>query len=219
MEKYIEILKNTKLFSGVEDTDILTMTGCLNAQIKSYKKGDYIFRQGDVLEYLCIVLEGCVHIQTDDYWGNRTIISEINVSEMFSESYAVYGSTKALNDAVTVKDSVVAFFNVDRIMTVCSNGCRFHSMVTKNLLISLTHKNRQLIQKLTHITKRSTREKLLSYLSAQSKLYNSNSFSIPFNRQQLADYLSVDRSAMSNELCKMRDEGLIEFQKNNFTLL
>ena len=219
MEKYIEILKNTKLFSDVEDADILAMTNCLNAQIKEYKKGDYIFRQGDTLDCLCIVLDGCVHIQSDDYWGNRTIISEINIAEMFSESYAVYGTAKALNDAIAIKDSVVAFFNVDRIMTVCSNGCRFHSMVTKNLLISLTHKNRMLIQKLTHITKRSTREKLLSYLSSQSKIHNSNSFSIPFNRQQLADYLSVDRSAMSNELCKMRDEGLIEFNKSNFTLL
>ena len=219
MEKYIEVLKNTKLFSGVEDKDILAMANCLDTQIKSYKKGDYIFRQGDVLDCLCIVLDGCVHIQSDDYWGNRTIISEINVAEMFSEAYAVYGSTKALSDAVAIKDSVVAFFNVDRIMTVCSNGCKFHSMVTKNLLISLTHKNRMLIQKLTHITKRSTREKLLSYLSSQSKINNSNSFSIPFNRQQLADYLSVDRSAMSNELCKMRDEGLIEFNKSEFTLL
>ncbi|MBE6824736.1 MAG: Crp/Fnr family transcriptional regulator [Ruminococcaceae bacterium] len=219
MKKYIEILKRNQLFSGVSEENIEAMLNCLSATFKDYKKGEYIFRQGEYIENICILISGCVHIQSDDYWGNRSIISEVSSSEMFGESYAVHGSSAVLNDAVATADSTVAFFNVKRLMTVCSSACTFHSTVIQNLLIALTHKNRNLMQKLTHISKRTTREKLISYLSNQSKLAKSNSFSIPFNRQQLADFLSVDRSAMSNELCKMRDEGLIIFEKSNFTLL
>ncbi len=219
MKKYIDVLKKTQLFISIKEEDIEAMLSCLGATQKEYKKGEYIFRQGEYLQSICVLLEGSVHIQSDDYWGNRSIVSEVTVSEMFGESYAVHGSSSVLNDAVATADSVVAFFNVSRLMTVCSHACAFHSMVVKNLLIALTHKNRALMQKLTHISKRTTREKLISYLSNQSKLNKSNSFSIPFNRQQLADFLSVDRSAMSNELCKMRNEGLITFDKNNFTLL
>jgi len=111
------------------------------------------------------------------------------------------------------------FFNVRRIITTCSNACRFHTAVVQNLFFSLSEKNQKLMQKLGHMSRRTTREKLMSYLSEESRRHGSGSFSIPFNRQQLADFLSVDRSAMSNELCKMRDEGLLEFEKNQFVLL
>lgn len=122
-------------------------------------------------------------------------------------------------DVLAVEDSAVIFFDIRRIMTVCSSACRFHSMVVHNLFFAISEKNRKLVQKLGHISKRTTREKLISYLSEESKKHNSPSFTIPFNRQQLADFLSVDRSAMSNELCKMRDEGLLEFERNQFKLL
>ncbi|MBQ8057864.1 MAG: Crp/Fnr family transcriptional regulator [Ruminococcus sp.] len=219
MNKYIDILKHTTMFSGISESDIQTMTSCLNANFKEYKKGEYIFRQGEYLDHFCVLISGSVHIQSDDYWGNRSIVSQVKPSQMFGESYAVSGSSAVLTDAVATSDCVVAFFNVKKLMTVCPHACSFHSAVIQNLLIALTHKNRALMQKLTHISKRTTREKLISYLSNESKLNGSNSFSIPFNRQQLADFLSVDRSAMSNELCKMRDEGLLTFDKNNFTLL
>ncbi|MBR2715403.1 MAG: Crp/Fnr family transcriptional regulator [Ruminococcus sp.] len=219
MKKYLDVLKRTKLFSGISENDIQLMLGCLSATHKDYKKGEYIFRQGEYIDSICVLLNGTVHIQSDDYWGNRSIISEIEMGDMFGESYAVYGSSAVLNDAVAISDCTVAFFNVQRLMTVCSNTCAFHTTVIRNLLIALTHKNRALMQKLTHISKRTTREKLVSYLSAQSKLSNSNHFTIAFNRQQLADFLSVDRSAMSSELSKMKKEGLIDFDKNSFTLL
>lgn len=120
---------------------------------------------------------------------------------------------------MAVEDSVVIFLNVKRILTSCSNACRFHSIVVQNLFFAISEKNRKLVQKIGHMSKRTTREKLISYLSEQAKKQNSGVFTIPFNRQQLADFLSVDRSAMSNELCKMRDEGLLEFEKNKFRLL
>jgi CRP-like cAMP-binding protein len=163
-------------------------------------------------------VKGKLHIQSDDYWGNRSIVNTIAVGEMFGEAYVATDSGPILNDAYVVEDSVVIFFNVKKMLTVCSNSCRFHSLVIQNLFFAISEKNRRLVQKLGYISKRSIREKLVSYLSWEAKMQNSSTFKIPFNRQQLADFLSVDRSAMSNQLCKMRDEGLISFRKNQFTL-
>ena len=143
----------------------------------------------------------------------------VTVGEMFGEAYVAPESGTLMNDVLAVEDSVVIYLDVKRIITVCSNACRFHSMVVQNLFFAISEKNRKLVQKLTFMSKRTTREKLIAYLSEEAKRQNSSEFSIPFNRQQLADFLSVDRSAMSNELCKMRDEGLIVFEKNRFTLL
>ena len=163
-------------------------------------------------------MEGSLHIQKDDYWGNSSILSRIAVGEMFGEAYIAPESGALLNDVVAIEDSAVMFFNVKRIITTCSSACRFHAMVVQNLFFAISEKNRKLVQKLGHMSKRSTREKLISYLSEEAKKHNSASFAIPFNRQQLADFLSVDRSAMSNELCKLRDEGLLAFEKNRFEL-
>lgn len=219
MKKYIPILKRTKLFAGVSDEEIGAMLSCLDASLHTYKKGEYVLRQGEHLSFITVLVYGELHIQRDDYWGNRTIVNRIAVGDMFGEAYIAPESGPLINDVVAVEDSAVIFFDVRRIITVCSSACRFHSMVVQNLFFAISEKNRTLVQKLAHISKRTTREKLISYLSEEAKRHNSASFTIPFNRQQLADFLSVDRSAMSNELCKMRDEGLLEFEKSHFKLL
>ena len=219
MKKYIPILKRTKLFAGVADEEIGAMLSCLDARLHTYKKGEYVLRQGEYSSRITVLVDGELHIQRDDYWGNRSIIDRIAVGEMFGEAYIAPESGALLNDVVAVENSAVIFFDVQKIITVCSCACRFHSMVVQNLFFAISEKNRALVQKLGHISKRTTREKLISYLSEEAKKNRSASFLIPFNRQQLADFLSVDRSAMSNELCKMRDDGLIEFHKNRFKLL
>ena len=219
MKKYIPILKRTQMFAGVVDDEIASMLSCLGARLKSYKKGEYVLRQGEHLNDIVVLVEGNLHIQKDDYWGNRSILGQISVGEMFGEAYVAPESGALLNEVVAIEDRTVIFFDVKRIITTCPTACRFHAMVVQNMFFAISEKNRKLVQKLDHMSKRSTREKLTSYLSEQAKKQNSASFAIPFNRQQLADFLSVDRSAMSNELCKMRDEGLLEFQKNQFKLL
>lgn len=219
MKKYIPVLKRTKLFAGVADEEIGAMLSCLDARLQEYKKGEYVLRQGEHIRFITVLVDGELHIQRDDYWGNRAIINHIAVGEMFGEAYIAPESGALLNDVVAVENSAVIFFDVRRIITVCSSACRFHSMVVQNLFFAISEKNRKLVQKLGHMSKRTTREKLISYLSEESKRQNSARFTIPFNRQQLADFLSVDRSAMSNELCKMRDEGLLRFEKKSFTLL
>lgn len=218
MKNFIDVLKRTKLFSGVSEEEILLMSSCLDAKLKEYKKGEYVFRQGQHISQITVLLKGGLHIQKDDYWGNRSIVNNISVGEIFGEAYIAPESGALLNDVVAVEDSSVAFFDVKKIITACPSACRFHSMVAQNLFFAISEKNKRLVQKISHISKRSTREKLTSYLSEEAKRQNSASFVIPFNRQQLADFLSVDRSAMSNELCKMRDEGLLSFEKNRFLL-
>lgn len=218
MKNYIHILKRTKLFAGVGDDEISAMLSCLGARLYNYKKGEYVLRQGEHLSDIIVLVEGNLHIQKDDYWGNRSILGQVDVGEMFGEAYVAPESGALLNDVVATENSTVIFFDVRKIITTCSSGCRFHYMIVQNMFFAISDKNRKLVQKLGHMSKRTTREKLISYLSEESKKQNSSNFTIPFNRQQLADFLSVDRSAMSNELCKMRDEGLIEFDKNYFKL-
>ena len=219
MKKYIPVLKRTKLFSGVGEDDIASLLSCLGARKKEYKKGEYILREGEHISDIFILVEGKIHIQKDDYWGNRSILSVISVGEMFGEGYAAPESGALLNDVVAVEDSSVIFFDVKRILTTCSSACRFHNMIVQNMFFAISDKNRRLVQKLGHMSGRTTRAKLISYLSEEAKRQGSSAFSVPFNRQQLADYLCVDRSAMSNELCKMRDEGMIKFEKSKFELM
>ena len=218
MKKYVSLLKRTKLFSGVGDDDILSMLNCLNATVRDYSKGEYAFRQGEYIRDLMMLAEGRLLIQKEDYWGNLNILNEIRPGEMFGEAYIVPNNGTLMNDVIAAEASTVLFFDMERILAVCPSACPFHTRLIKNMFYMISDKNKSLVKKISYISQRSTREKLLSYLSDEAKRQNSGSFSIPFNRQQLADFLSVDRSAMSNELGKLRDEGVLDFHKNEFTL-
>ncbi|MBR5793209.1 MAG: Crp/Fnr family transcriptional regulator [Anaerotignum sp.] len=219
MKEYVSILKKTKLFAGVGEEEISAMLSCLSARMQIYKKGDYVLRQGTHLSDITILVAGALHIQKDDYWGNRSILGHIGVGEIFGEAYVAPESGVLINDVVAIEDSAVIFFDVKKIITTCPSACQFHTRVVQNMFFTISEKNKKLVQKLDHMSKRSTREKLLSYLSEEAQKQNSSTFTIPFNRQQLADFLSIDRSAMSNELSKMRKEGLLDFEKNCFRLL
>ncbi len=218
MEKYLSLLKNSKLFQGIAEDEFASMFECLSAVTQNYHKGEYVFSRGERIDSVALLLEGSIHIQKEDYWGNLSILSEISEGEIFGEVYACLGSEELLNNAVAVKPSKVLFLDVKRILTMCPSVCRFHGRLIRNLLTALAQKNKILTQKLEHMSRRTTREKLLSYLSEQSQRAGSPVFDIPFNRQQLADFLSVDRSAMSAELCRMRDEEILSFDRNHFML-
>lgn len=219
MKNRAEFLKDTQLFLGVSEDEISAMLGCLNAREFEYKKGEYIYHRGDIVGDIMLLVSGKVHVQRDDFWGNSNIISTIDIGEMFGESCITPRGREILNNVIAIEDSTIMLFDVRRILTTCSSSCKFHNMVIENLFYAISDKNRKLVQKLGHMANRSTREKLMSYLSEQSQKQGSDCFVIPFNRQQLADFLSVDRSAMSNELGKLRDEGLIEFDRSRFRLL
>ena len=218
MEKYITLLRNSKLFQGIDEKEITSMLGCLSAVRRNYHKGETVFQRGERIDSVALLLEGSTHIQKEDYWGNLSILNEITEGEIFGEVYACLGSEEILNNAVAVKDSEVLFLDVKRILTMCPSACPFHGRLIRNLLSVMALKNKMLTQKLEHMSKRTTREKILSYLSEQSQRTGSPVFDIPFNRQQMADFLSVDRSAMSAELGRMRDEGILSFERSHFEL-
>lgn len=211
-------MKKCQLFEGISEEEMESMLNCLGAARRRYEKGEYVFRRGECIHTAALLLEGCVHIRREDYWGNLSILNEISEGEVFGEVYACLGNEEMLNHAVAVRDSLVLFLDMQKLLVMCPSACSFHGRLIRNLLTVLASKNLILARKLQHMSQRTTREKLLSYLSEQSLKTGSASFDIPFSRQQLADFLSVDRSAMSAELGRMRNEGLLEFKKNHFVL-
>lgn len=215
----LSVLKRSKLFSGIEEEEIKVMLPCLSAERKKYKKGEYILRSGEFVGLVGLVISGSVDVMKEDYWGNRNIVAAILPGQTFAESYACAGNIPLGVSAQAAQNSDILMMNIRKLLTTCSSSCSFHSRLIRNLVSLLASKNLMMNEKLTYLTQRSTREKLLSYLSAESMRQHNSSFSIPFNRQQLADYLSVDRSAMSNELSKMQKAGILQFNKNHFLLL
>lgn len=218
MELNLKMLGDTWLFRGIEAEDIDAMLSCLSAESKKFQKGQMIYRAGETTDMVGVILSGRVHIFKDDFWGNRSILSEIGLGDIFGETYAELPSVELGVNVMATEDSEILFLNVGKIMTTCSSSCRFHSRLIHNLLAVTAQKNLMLTRKMEYMAQRTIREKLLTYLSAESQRSGSPRFEIPFNRQQLADYLSVDRSAMSRELCRLRDEGVLEFNKNCFEL-
>lgn len=219
MKKNIEIIKKSPLFSGVESNEIEAMLNCLSATVKEFEKDEFILRYGDKISSISLVLSGSAHIIKEDYWGNRNILTKILPGQVFAETFACTEGQPLSVSVVAASKSTVMYLDIHRILATCPSSCEFHARMIRNLVSMLAHKNLLFNEKITHLSQRSTRNKLLSYLSTEAEKCGSFSFDIIFNRQQLADYLSVDRSAMSNELCKMRDEGLLQFDKNHFILM
>jgi len=219
MKKFIPILENSPLFAGIAEKNIESLLPCLLAEVECFEKGELVFYYGDKPKSIGLVLSGCVHIVEEDFWGNRNILSEVCSGDLFAEAFVCAGIDRLPVSAVVVQDAEIMLIDYQRIITSCSSACVFHTDLIKNMLRIIARKNTMLVNKIKHLTKRGTREKLLSYLSEQAKYARSNVFYIPFNRQELADYLSVERSALSAEMSKMRSDGLIVYRKNHFKLL
>lgn len=212
-------LKKCPLFAGINSADIESILSCFSSESREYRKDEYILTAGNITTRFAVVLSGSVNIIKEDYWGNRYILAKMETSELFGEAFSCAGGKALTVSAVACENTSILFLECHDLLTVCPKACGFHNVIINNLMKIMADKNLMLTQKISHLTNRSTKDKLLSFLSSQSQAAGSNSFNIAFNRQELADYLSVDRSAMSNELCKLRDEGIINFNKNSFILL
>ena len=195
------------------------MLTCLGARTASYSKNQTIFWEGEPASLIGVVLSGKVQIAKDDFFGNRNIISMIGASQLFGEAFACAGVEKLPVTATAVTDSEILLLDCRRVITTCGNSCEFHNQIIANLLRIVAAKNIMLNQKIELTSKRTTREKLMAYLLMQAKQNKSHIFAIPYDRQELADYLCVERSAMSAELSKLRREGRIDYHKNQFKIL
>lgn len=219
MNAYAPILMQSPLFAGIGWPEAEPMLQCVAARTARYEKNETLLHVGDEVSYVGMVLTGSLLILKEDFWGNRNILARIAPGELFAENYACIPGTP-LGVSVTAAEAVTVLqMDFKKLLTTCSSSCAFHTRLIRNLLSAMALRGLALNDKLSCISQRSTREKLLTYLSGESQRQNSPSFTIPFNRQQLADYLSVDRSAMSSELCRLRREGVLDFERSRFTLL
>lgn len=214
-----QFLSKTALFRGATAQEVETMLSCLQAECRSYPKGSTILRAGDTATSLGVVLSGNVSIENDDAWGNKSVLDHARPGQVFAETYACVPGEVLMISVVATEPSEVLFLDMRHVLQICSNACSFHNKLVRNLLTIASQKNLHLSRRIFHTSSKSIRGRLLSYLSYQALQKGSREFDIPFNRQQLADYLSVDRSALSNELSKMQREGLLQVKRSHFHLL
>ena len=207
------------LFVGIEEEDLFRTLGCLGAKVENFDKKYTIFQEGKPARYIGIVLSGTAQIVRVDYYGNRSILSEIGAPDLFGEAFACAEISALPISVIANEPCEIMFIECDHILHTCANNCGFHQQLIFNLMKDLATKTILFHQKLEITSKRSTREKLMAYLMMRAKKVGSDRFDIPFDRQELADYLEVDRSGLSVEISKLRREGIIECEKNSFVLL
>lgn len=214
----LQLLYQADFFTGITAEQLQQILPCLGITLSAFQKNTYLFQAGEQITQIGFLFSGKVQIIQEDFWGNRTILEQIDTGGMFGEAFACAGTPRIPVTVLAAEDGQLAYFPYQKLLSLCPNACPFHRQLITNLLQGMAAKNVMLVQKMTHISKRSTREKLLSYLSLQALQKNDNQFTIPFNRQELADFLAVDRSAMSAELSRMQKEGLLEFHRSHFIL-
>ena len=219
LKKYLPILKKCPLFADISEDDLVHMLACLGAKVESFDKKYTVFSEGTPAKYIGIVLSGSVQIVQMDYYGNRSILGSAGTSEVFMEAFACAQAESIPVTVIANEPTRIMFIDCSHILYTCANGCEFHKKLIFNLMRNLAVKNIGYHQKIDITSKRTTRDKLMTYLMYCAKRADRNSFDIPYDRQELADYLEVDRSGLSAEISKLRKEGILENSKNHFALL
>lgn len=219
MKKDFELMKKCPLFGNMEDNELNDILKSPHIKIQDFSKNHTVIAEGSNADHVGIVLSGTVQIVRNDYYGNRSIIALINSPQIFAEVF-VFSETETMPvSVVSVTDSRIMLIKLKDILNKNSDRNLFYTKLTSNLLRLVTEKNLKLNEKIEIISKRTTREKILAFLMSQAKLNGSDCFTIPYDRQALADFLEVDRSAMSAEISKLRAEGIIESKRSQFRLI
>lgn len=219
MQEFLPVLERCVLFENIYRDDILSMLDCFGAAVRTVGRNAPILSEGESAEFVGIMLKGSANVVKQDYYGDRSIVGRVEPGQMFAESFACAGVPVLPVSVVANEECRVMLIHCQRITVGCANACSFHSQVIFNLLKAVAARNLEFHQKLEITAKRTTREKLMAYLLSQAKLHNSSTFTIPYDRQALADYLGVERSAMSAEISKLRADGVLQSTRNQFTIL
>ena len=217
--EHFEDLKKTKIFSSSTEFECQAMMYCFKTRFQVFEKNQHIVEQGDEMDNVVLIVKGGAIAENIDVMGNITILGEFNRGEVYGLESAYAGDNFYKDSLIATKKSLVLFMNKHRIITPCSNRCKRHDIVVKHIMQIVAESNIKLLDKLTHMSKKTIRDKLLSYLTSMSEKEGSEYFEIPFNKTELANYLSVDRSAMSTELSKMREDGIVDFDKKRYRLI
>lgn len=215
-EKYVA---QSRLFDGILDGEMKPLLGCIGYHVCSYAKGEIIALEGEHLKQIGIILSGAVDMIKEDLWGNKTMLLRLRKSELFGETFACGDDSIAVVTFVVSEDAEILFLPFDRVMHSCTMACEFHHRLIENMVRIIANKNRDLMRKVEVVSKRTIREKLLAYLSIQAQTQGSRYFEIPLGRLELAEYLCVDRSALTRELAKMKEEGILDYDRNCFRML
>jgi CRP-like cAMP-binding protein len=212
------VLLSSPLFQGLSTKDTISLLQCISVNRKKFSQGEVIFLSGEPINRIGVILQGSITIIKEDFSGNRSILAEFVKGNIFGEAFAFSNNEKLSVTAISASESEILFIDANRIFTFCASACPYHSRLIENMLKIIAKKNIVLNEKIDVLSKRTIRNRLLSFLQIQSQKNGSNHFSILFNRQELADYLCVDRSALSNEMSKLQNEGFFSVSKNEFTI-
>lgn len=218
MKNFFDILRKCSLFNDISDNDMIPLLNCLGAKVEHFNKKHTIVPEGIPAKNIGIVLSGAAQVVRSDYNGNRSIVSDIRPTEIFGEAFACAEEASTPVSIIAIENSEVMLIECSKIMNPCPHVCGFHQQLIFNMMKDLAQKNMMFLKKIEVVSKRTTRDKLITYLSLEAQKHGSACFEIPFNRQELADYLEVERSGLSVEISKLKNEGLITAEKNRFTL-
>ena len=210
---------HSPLFDGIKAEDLKAMLGCIGYHIGTFKKGDIVAFEEENIKHIGIIISGAVDMVKEDLWGNKTMLIRMRQNEMFGETFACGNDNLSVVTFVVSEDATVMFMPFSRVMHSCTMACEFHHRLIENMVKLIANKNRDLMRKVDVVSKRTIREKLLAYLSIQAQVQSSRYFEIPLGRVELAEYLCVDRSALTRELVKMKEDGLIDYDRNCFRIL
>ena len=210
---------NSPLFDGIQPKDMEAMLGCIGYHIGTFQKGDIVAFEEENIKHIGILLSGSVDMIKEDLWGNKTMLVRMRKDELFGETFACGEDNQSMVTFVVSENAKILFMPFDRVMHSCTMACMFHHQLIENMVHIIANKNRDLMRKVEVISKKTLREKILTYLSIQAQQQDSRYFEIPLGRVELAEYLCADRSALTRELAKMKAERLIDYDKNCFRIL
>ena len=219
MDNYVDTIMKSRLFTGLSEKETRDVINCLTYSVKQFHKGQVIALEGNEIRYIGIVLKGSVDMVKEDLWGNRNLLTRMEEGELFGETFACGLVQESVVTFISVGESLNLILPFHRVIKTCSNRCHFHEKVIRNMVTTITEKNKSLMLKLEIITKKTLREKILAYLSQQVQIQNSRYIQIPLNRGELADYLCSNRSALIRELARMKQEKLIDYDRSTFVIL
>lgn len=209
---------NSPLLAGIKIEELDVMLDCIGYHIYAYEKGEIVAFEGENMKHIGIVISGAVDMIKEDLWGNRTMLTRVRKDDLFGETFACGEDNLSIVTFVVSEKAQVLFLPFNRVMHSCTNACVFHHQLIENMVRVIANKNRDLMRKVEVVSKKTLREKILAYLSIQAQMQNSRYFEIPLGRIELAEYLCADRSALTRELTKMKEEGLIDYDKNCFRI-
>lgn len=215
------VVKNLQspLFAGIDAADFEGMLGCIGYHVKTYQKGEIIALEEENINHVGVVMEGSVDMLKEDIWGNRTMLVRTYPQDIFGETFACGEDSLSVVTFAAAENCRVLFLSFCRVMHTCTHACQFHQTLIENMVRLIARKNRELMRKVEVVSKKTLREKILAYLSVQSQSQGSRRFELPLGRVEWAEYLNADRSALTRELAKMKDEGIIDYHKNSFEIL